>query len=31
MKRVIWCGDFNAHNTVWVGTMNGGNGWLFKP
>lgn len=18
-KRVIWCGDFNAHNTLWGG------------
>jgi exonuclease III len=30
VERVIWCGDFNAHNTLWGGTVVDVNGQVVE-
>ena len=29
-RRVIWCGDFNAHNTIWGGEKTDSNGLVME-
>ncbi len=29
-ERVIWCGDFNAHNTLWGGLLTDANGVIVE-
>lgn len=29
-ERVIWCGDFNAHNTLWGGIITDRNGMVIE-
>lgn len=29
-SRVIWCGDFNAHNTLWGGLLTDANGMVIE-
>lgn len=29
-ERVIWCGDFNAHSSMWGGSVIGRNGQVIE-